>query len=171
MYNVDGNDRVIMLDTAPRCSGGAPMPSVVADDDRLLLAYIVSERDPAWTGATAELVTSESPGKAIAIVAFVQPYAHLFGPPNDEAFPGHPLAERGLTRYAVAEVERSSWIRGLVAMNAVHPLHKPEHFAAYRHFIFAFHDSTFECVAVDFSVEMQRGSMRDVVQQMARMTG
>jgi hypothetical protein len=37
-------------------------------------------------------------------------YAHLFGPPNDEAFSGHPLASRGLQPYRITEVKHSSWI-------------------------------------------------------------
>jgi hypothetical protein len=32
-------------------------------------------------------------------------------------------------------------------MNRVHSRHDPERFAEYRHFIFALHDRTFECVA------------------------
>ena len=167
MYSVDANDRVITLRTAPLCDGGAPLPFVLAHENRLLLAYVLREPDPAWEGTTVEAVTPHTSGRAVAIVSFRRPYCHMFGPPNDEAFSGHPLADRGLKRYTVAEVERSSWIRGLEAMNAVHPYHKPEHFADYRHFIFAFHDSTFECVAEDFTVEVQHGSMRAAVQQMA----
>jgi hypothetical protein len=45
-----------------------------------------------------------------AIVTF-DSYAHMFGPPNDEAFPGHPLAERGLTPYAFFVIQNSSWLR------------------------------------------------------------
>jgi hypothetical protein len=32
-------------------------------------------------------------------------------------------------------------------MNRVHPSHKPQHFEGLRHFVFTFHDDTFECVA------------------------
>lgn len=168
MYDVDDKDRVVQLETAPQCAVGAPLPLVLADEGHVLLAYIVAEPDPDWDGRTVKSVTPESPGKAIAIVAFQKAYSHMFGPPNDEAFSGHPLAGRGLERYSVAEVEQSSWIRRLAAMNAVHPYHKSELFADYRHFIFAFHDSTFECVAGNFTVTLLRGSMRDALQQMTR---
>jgi hypothetical protein len=93
----------------------------------------------------------------------------MFGPPNDEAFTGHPLASRGLEPYAVFEVEQSSWIRQLERMNAVHPNHKPELFASYRHFVFAFHDSTFEAVADGFEVQLMSGSMRSAVSKMVEM--
>lgn len=168
MYDVDDKDRIVEIKSAPQCNVGAPLPLALADEGHVLLAYMASERDPDWDSTTVESVTPESPGKAIAIVAFQRVYSHMFGPPNDEAFTGHPLAGRGLERYSVAEVEQSSWIRRLAAMNAVHPYHKPELFADYRHFIFAFHDSTFECVAEDFTVTLLRGSMRDALQQMTR---
>ena len=172
MYSVDDKDRVVELEAAPQCSPGAPLPFVLADEGRLLLAYMVSEPDPDWDGKTPESVTPASAGKAVAIVEFHTPYCHMLGPPNDEAFSGHPLASRGLKPYTVAEVEQSSWIRRLAAMNAVHPSHRPSHFATYRHFIFAFHDSTFECVAEDFTVEVLRGSMRSTLHKMTeKLTG
>lgn len=40
-------------------------------------------------------------------------------------------------------------------MNSVHRRHDPKIFEAFTHYIFTFHDSTFECVAnsYDFTVE------------------
>jgi hypothetical protein len=49
-------------------------------------------------------------------------------------------------------------------MNAVHPCHKPEHFADYRHFVFAFHDTTFECIAHAFTVSVHTGGVAEVLQ-------
>ncbi len=77
----------------------------------------------------------------------------MFGPPNDEAFAGHPLASRGLQPYGAFEVLASSWIRQLERMNAVHRHHDPEDFAVYRHIVLAFHDSTFECIAEGYTCE------------------
>ena len=53
-------------------------------------------------------------------------YAHMFGPPNDEALRGHPLAGRGLRPYAAFEIRQSSWLRRLERMNSVHPRHDRE---------------------------------------------
>ena len=94
-------------------------------------------------------------------------YAHMFGPPNDEAFEGHPLSQRGLRPYAVFEVQASSWLASLERMNSVHPYHSAERFAKYKHFIFAFHDTTFECIAEGFSVSIHRGSVRSVLRSSA----
>ncbi len=168
MYKVD-KDRVVELDTAPRPDIGAPIPVLVADEGTVLLAYITSEPDPSWDGTWAKVVSPDSADEPIAIVRFSRVCAHMLGRPNDEAFEGHPLASRGLRPYAVSEIADSSWIHALERMNAVHPFHRPEHFARYKHFIFAFHDSTFECVAESFTVERCRGSIRSALQRMVEM--
>ena len=170
MYEIDDLDRVIELSTAPQSDVGAPLPLVVSDEHHLLLAYLVSEPDPAWDGTYVTMVSPESDGLPIAIIQFCWPSAHMFGPPNDEAFGGHPLASRGLSPYAVFEVENSSWIRRHERMNSVHRSHNRERFLARRkHFIFAFHDSTFECIAQGFEVSMLRGSMRSAAARMVEM--
>ncbi len=88
-----------------------------------------------------------NPGEDLVAVKFDSPRAHDLGGPNDEALHGHPLFERGLDAYGIYEVLGSSWIRAMERMNSVHPRHRPERFASLRHFIFTFHDVTFECVA------------------------
>jgi hypothetical protein len=166
MYTVDDDDVVIELGNVPQSDVGAPLPVVVCDEHRVLLAYIASEPDPNWDGSYVNIVSTESEGLLIAIITFLSPLAHQFGPPNDEAFTGHPLYERGLRPYSACEIRCSSWIRALERMNAVHPYHKPSLFASCRHFIFAFHDSTFECVADDFEVAHFRGSIGTALQNM-----
>jgi hypothetical protein len=168
MYEVDSLDVVVELHDAPRPDMGAPLPMVLCDEQHLLLAYIVSEPDPAWDGSYATVVSPESEGMAVACIRFKWPAAHMFGPPNDEALSGHPLADRGLHPYAVFEVHDSSWIRKLERMNSVHPCHNRERFLeGLRHFVFAFHDSTFECIADGFEVEVFRGSIRSALNHMA----
>jgi hypothetical protein len=109
------------------------------------------------------MMSGKTGGGPVALVSFSYPYAHMFGPPNDEAFQGHPLESRGLRPYAVFEVLESSWIRHLERMNSVHAHHRPERFDKYHHFVFAFHDTTFECVAESFSVSLHTGSVAEVL--------
>lgn len=142
------DDRVREITTLPQSSIGSPSPMLVASEHLLMLGYYLEHR-PSDCGQE----------DACLIVRFYSPYAHLFGPPNDEAFSGHPLASRGLSPYRVYEVEGSSWLSALERMNSVHPYHKPQQFAEYRHFVFAFHDSTFECIAKRFEHIERRGSI------------
>ena len=53
-------------------------------------------------------------------------------------------------------------------MNRVHEHHRPERYAELRHYVFAFHDSTFECVARGFDVTVCEGSIASAVTEMAR---
>jgi hypothetical protein len=170
MYVIDGPDAVVELNDVPKPDIGAPLPLLLSDESHLVLAYITAEPDPAWDGSHTTVVSPESDGEPIAVVRFRWPSAHIFGPPNDEAFSGHPLATRGLRPYRVFEVHESSWIRRLERMNSVHPRHDPERFlAGLRHYVFAFHDSTFECIAEGFAFELVRASMRRVIGRMAEL--
>jgi len=108
------------------------MPRVFATDNDVILAY---ETAPA--------------GDDVAVLNFLRPFAHAFGPPNDEALKGHPLYGLGLKPYGNFEVFGSPWARGLERMNRVHPYHNPSRFDALRHFVFTFHDTMFECLALD----------------------
>lgn len=166
MYQVDQQDVVIQLSDAPQPDVGAPVPLVVADDNQLLVSYIVLTPEQNWDGTHVSVIAPDTQEK-IALVKFLRPYAHMFGPPNDEAFHGHPLASRGLRPYGVFEIQSSSWIRQLERMNAVHPYHNRERFlATRRHFIFTFHDSTFECVAQGYEFEIFPGSIRSALDRM-----
>lgn len=161
MYSVTSTDRPREIFIAPQSSVGAPIPMMVVGEHFLQLAYYVEEQHLTadWSAASVRPAKPNDSDELCAVVQFKRPYAHMFGPPNEEAFSGHPLANRGLRPFAVFEVDGSSWLRALVKMNSVHPYHKDEQFAEFRHFVFAFHDTTFECIAHSFSASLWRGSV------------
>lgn len=162
MYPVDERDRVIEIRGVPQSSVGAPMPIILSDEHRVLLAYVIEERPD------VSLESLQSGGEDFALIEFHRCRSFMFGSPNDEAFSGHPLAARGLRPYACFQVEDSSWIRQLERMNSVHPSHDPARFARYKHYVFAFHDSTFECVAEDFKVTEHSGTWESLLAIMQR---
>ena len=162
VYQADKRDRVVELKDIPQSSIGAPIPVVVAAEHFTAVAFYMQSIDPEWDGTTVKVMDVNSEEEPIAIVRFNYCYAQFFGPPNEEAISGHPLHTRGLEPFANFEVEDSSWIRTLEKMNSVHPYHKTKQFMEdKRHFILAFHDSVFECVAKDYSVETTFGSIRN----------
>jgi len=166
MYEVDDKDRVVTLEGIPPSSVGAPLlPLIIANEHRVVLAYYIESTDPSWNGETVRIVDQELSNEPIALVRF-QHIAQMFGPPNDEAFNGHPLASRGLHPYGAFRIEGSSWIRMLEKMNRVHQHHRPERFEEFQHLVFAFHDSTFECVCRDFDVRRKYGSLLDATPTM-----
>ncbi len=167
MYSIGFRDRVEKLTNVPKSDAGAPLPVVLADELRVLLAYRVSEPDSNWDGTYVNVVSPDTEG-TVAIVTFEHASLHMFGPPNDEAFSGHPLAKRGLRPYSANEIHNSSWVQLRIKMNCVHPRHDSM-FVGLRHFIFAFHDSTFECLARNLSVKVFRGSIAAATAHMATM--
>ncbi|MDQ3816355.1 MAG: hypothetical protein M3362_01535 [Acidobacteriota bacterium] len=150
---------MIELSDVPQSSVGAPLPIVLSDEHTILLAYIVQAAPSDWDGSYVRVVERDTLGEPLALVEFSLYWSFMFGSPNDEAFEGHPLADRGLHPYGAFEVDGSSWIRQLERMNSVHRYHQPERFERLRHFVFAFHDSTFECVAEGYTVSEHEGSL------------
>jgi hypothetical protein len=130
------------------------MPVVVATEDAAYVAYF--QPDPPGCDAAEE---------RMALLCYAGCYATYLGPPNDEAFEGHPLAGRGLESYGAFRVVRSSWIRSLERMNRVHPAHDPAPFDRMMHYILAFHDSTFECVADGFEVLLESAPRQEVLEK------
>lgn len=170
MYEIDQKDRVEELTEIPQSSIGAPIPVVLASEYKVAVAYYCENRDEDWDGSSVRVVDSTSSDEPIAIIVFNHCTAHYFGPPNDEAFSGHPLAEAGLEPYGSFEVIDSSWIRKLEQMNSVHPYHnKADFMLGKRHFILTFHDSIFECVAKGFNIHTGHGSIESIIPKMAEL--
>ena len=167
MYTADEKDVVVPLQGVPQSSVGAPLPLVIADEGNVVLAYYPEDRAGLWAG-TPRIISPIDSDEAIAIVLF-RGGSHMFGPPNDEAVSGHPLASRGLTPYGAFQIEHSSWIRQLERMNSVHRSHRPERFWKLRHLVFTFHDSTFECICSRFDVKTSHGSIRDAIPEIVRL--
>jgi len=164
MYQVDEKDKVIELKNVPQSSVGAPMPVILSDEHQVFLAYLL-QYETNWNNPKS--ADFERNGEPIAIIEFKMCRSFMFGSPNEEVFQGHPLYERGLRPYSVSEIE-NSWIRKLERMNSVHELHKPENFEKYKHFVFAFHDSTFECVATNFEISIHESSLENILPEMQK---
>lgn len=171
MYTVDDHDRVVELRDIPPGDSGAPCPLVLLEEGATTVVYFCPNPPPGWDGSTATMRGSDAAGEPAAIVRFVGTRATSFGAPNDEAFAGHPLAARGLHPYGAFEVLHSSWIRALERMDRVHPGHTAGMFAAYRHFVLAFHDTTFECVARSYACERSTGPLTALVAREALREG
>jgi hypothetical protein len=81
MYVVDEQDVVTPLQGVPQSDTGAPLPLVLQDERRCLVAFLVSD---------AERNAERTIEARVALAEFAKPYATVFRAPNDEAFAGHP---------------------------------------------------------------------------------
>jgi hypothetical protein len=143
---------------------GAPLPFVVAREGKLLLAYYGDFEQN--HRSDAPLVVNQGTVGSIVVVSFRRPLSYFSVPLSNETLDAHPLAFRGLTRNGVYRVEKSSWIRRLLAAQLVHRRALPETFQNSIHFVFVFHDSIFECVADSFEHWIAEGAMDTVQEQM-----
>jgi hypothetical protein len=151
------DERVEPVDLGVLWDIGAPMPHLLQREDHAFLVFYLREPDQAKVPDVGVIEWFFCGGAAL-------------GGLNDEAFAGHPLYGRGLDRlgYEAGEVRGSRWIAEWEQANRVHRDHSTARFAGYRHFILAFHDSTFECVAGGF-ISYRTGKRLDqVVSELAR---
>ena len=135
MYKLSGSEKVIDLEGIPLSDSGAPQPQLIVKEGSVSLSYLAADN--------VEIRVE---------VNFTGPVIHIFGTPNDETLKYHPLFAVGLKHYAISEVLNSGWVDDLEQANSVHPQHDAEKYESLHHYVFAFHDSTFECVARGLAV-------------------
>ena len=127
---------------------GAPLPLVFADEHRVQLIFLkLVESD----------VIPENDLKTVDIyvLTFNRCLKHCFGFPSDEALYGHPYHSLGMESYAFYELENSDWLAELekIEKKAFPDYDVTKHWTIYKHYIITFHDSMFECIAKDYSIE------------------
>jgi hypothetical protein len=132
------DDHVVLLDSVPHPAADAAEPFIVASGRRVILAYPIAEADFDRFGPF------DPDDDPFCAVLFPDAGFHRLGPPGDGDLEIHPLAGQGLLSHSVHEVVNSSLaaeIAGLASSGL-----------AQRHFVITFQNSTFECVASDFTV-------------------
>jgi len=148
---------------------GAPLPHLLANDDRTFLIFLVDRPDPNWDGTT---LTVKNPAdgrlESLALVEFVGCASVKLGSPNDEVLHGHPLHKKGLEGYTAQVVRNSRWLAELDRINSVHPQYNPDRWRKLNHFIFWFHDTTFECAAESYKVELCDASFADLLARVSQ---
>jgi hypothetical protein len=120
---------------------GAPAPILICNDYDALLAF----NEP---GDNTDL---DHPINPVAVVYFSRCLNAMLGSPDENTLPGHRLWGHGLGYYGAFVVHNSSWIAELKRVNNIDS--DSAAWDDYVHYIFTFHDSTFECIAESFSVK------------------
>ena len=133
---------------------GAPMPYLIANGLHTILIFYKQDENLENDGV-----------ESIALVQFYRCASVKLGDPNDEVFHGHPLYGKGIEPYNAQIVRNSKWIKELEAINKVHSNYNQELWSTLKHYVFWFHDETFECVAKSYEVEVFHKSMDEVVME------
>jgi hypothetical protein len=135
-------DTITELDLGVVPEAAVSRPMLLQTDYRTVLTFNAMKHTP------DKRVTSVG----TAIVEFERCLVTKFGYPNDEALQGHPLYQRGLAFYSCYEVLNSSWLAEIDAQNR--QAFPDSTGSPVRHFVFTFHDSTFECLAADLKLTL-----------------
>jgi len=137
---------------------GAPLPHLLQSDYQAFLVFLLAT--PIVKDSFAIEESTQDLTDNVAIVEFTHCVACKMGSPNDEVIHGHPLYESGLRAYKPMSVENSLWIEELKKVNSVHRGFSVKYWDDKIHYIFGFHDSIFECVADNFSINTSSQSIR-----------
>ena len=167
-----GEQYAIPLGFPVKWDVGAPLPHLFVNDYRAYLAFYVAEPDPNWDGSYVNAVDPRSGTiELLALVEFKLCLCAKLGSPNDEVLHGHPLSGHGQDCYTAQLVKNSPWLAEIEAINKVHRCYDPKNWKQWNHYIFWFHDTTFECIAKSYTVETFRESMKDMLVRIVdRMT-
>ena len=131
------------------------MPFLLQDECRTFLTFFLREVPPDWDGT---YVRVRNPGdrssERIALVEFERCIGTKMGYPDEDAPDGHPLSGKGLVGYRAMSVKNSPWLKELETVNSVDSCGDAGAWRGFKHYILPFHDSTFECIAGGFKVEV-----------------
>jgi hypothetical protein len=159
-----GEQYAVTIDFPVQWDTGAPSPHVIANEYKTFLIFLLNVPDPNWDGT---YVTVKDPGanqaESLALVDFEHCSSFKLGSPNDEVFSGHPLHGKGMEGYRAQEVVNSRWLQELENINKVHPHYNPNSWLGRHHYVLWFHDSTFECIARSYKVEVFNESFPELV--------
>ncbi len=154
-------DRVKKLDIGVKPAAGVSGAHLIASEYSTYLTF--------------NAVSPDDDGRyhdaGVAVLHFPRCIKAQFGHPNDEALPGHPLAAHGLSYYDVFEGEESSWLDRVCKENRVAFPKVVQWGEGLRHFVVTFHDSTFECLAREVTVELYNMPHRHVLAGLVKRIG
>ncbi|MFN3650974.1 MAG: hypothetical protein ACK47B_15470 [Armatimonadota bacterium] len=162
-----GEEYAVPLDFPVEWDVGAPLPHLLRSDYRTLLSFYA--REPVRDESAIKISTATDPDEELlAVVEFTGCVSAKLGSPNDEVQNGHALYRRGLDSYTAQRVVHSRWLAELEAINSVHACYNPARWAELSHYVFWFHDTTFECIAKSYTVELHRESLAAMLERMCR---
>jgi hypothetical protein len=133
----EGRPYAIVEECDLRWSIGAPLPTVLQWGNEAHLFFYLRESD------------RDGSGDQVGSIAFEQCRATRLDPWGED---GHRLSGSGWEPYTALRVINSCWLQQTFDTSS-----------DLAHFVFPFHDETFECIARSFKASRLEGSMADAI--------
>jgi hypothetical protein len=140
------------IDWNPKWDGGAPMPQVFSNGQKVYLIYTVADWDTDSIQTVHKLNSETQNPELLALVEF-NGYTFKFGIANDEVFAGLPLFKSGLDEWAHI-IEDSKWIDELKSIHKIHPSYNPSRWNEFKHYVLLFKDQIMEVIAKEYKIEI-----------------
>jgi len=141
-------ERIVKLDVGCRPEAAVSGPVLLQTDDATFLTF----------NAVRETADGTYADAGTAIIEFKACSATKFGYPNDEAWIAIPRTKN--LDYGVYEVLDSAWKSEISQLNR-YAFPETKEWGG-RHFLILFHDSSFECVAQDYEIEITHELYEDI---------
>lgn len=124
-------------------------------------AMLLQDESSSYLLFNAMKITEDGRRKdaGVAVIELVGCWYTTFGYPNDEARFGIPRYKN--VAYDVCEVINSPWIKEITRLNR-YSFPNTKESTKLHHFVFGFHDSTFECICQTLKVEAHEQQYSEV---------
>ena len=154
------------IDWTPKWDGGATMPQVFSNGQKVYLIYTVADWDKGSIQKISKIGTVVKNSELLALVEF-NGYTFKFGIANDEVFPGLPLYKSGLDEWALI-IENSSWMEELRSIHKIHPGYNPFKWTQLNHYVLLFKDQIMEVIAKGYTIDVFETSYHELSSEVIR---
>jgi len=146
------------------CDVGAPMPAFLQTDYGAFLLFYISQETSETHGRSVN-IRSTAVDRGVAVIQFKWCVAFMWGPGEDKLHT-HRLWGKGLGHYAAFMVHNSRWSHALSRLSELneHQLVRRD-WGVFNHYIFTFHDGSFEIVAQDLKISNFDLSMDEIIRR------
>ncbi|MFD2562877.1 hypothetical protein [Aquimarina rubra] len=127
-------NEIVIIDNHPECSIGAPCPTIVASEHKVVLSYYTDD-------------------DTICQIIFSHCFEFKMGMPDENMIEKYPLGASGLMDYEFQKVNHSSWISAIENQYKTISEYSRDG-RKYEHYIFTFHDRSFECISSGFEIKI-----------------
>ncbi|MBT1706523.1 hypothetical protein [Chryseosolibacter indicus] len=160
-------EKVQKISWTPKWDGGAPMPQVFSNGQKVYLIYFIADWDRESIQKIEELEDNEEGEDYLALVEF-EGHTFRFGIANDEVFAGLPYYKQGIEWAQI--IDNSKWIDEIKQIHKIHPRFDNDHWTNRKHYLLTFKDEILEVIAESYTIQVFKSTPerlgREVLERM-----